>query len=117
MSHVSEPLTLASLQPTAPALWVDYDEWDQPTYRAFVISHEGGDERFESGDVLDDWRAAQRRFAELDGQIVLSSFFDFFRDGHAWDLTSDGSPSTWAVTPGPQPWRPLQAESHKGAPL
>jgi hypothetical protein len=109
MTQTIQPPTLASLQPTQPALWVDYDEWDQPSYRGFVISRADDDERFDSGDLVDDFRAAQRRFAELGGTIVLSSFFDFFRDGNAWDLTADGPPATWAIAPGPQPWRPTRA--------
>lgn len=108
MSQTTQHPILASFVPAQPALWVDYDEFDQPSYRAFVISHDSTDERFESGDVEDDFTAAQRRFAELGGTIVLSSFFDFFRDGNAWDLTGDGEPSTWTVTKGPQPWRPAR---------
>lgn len=109
MRHRPQAPNKDTLPVNAPALWIDYDEFDQPTYRAMVISHTGVDERFESGDVVGDFTAAQRRFADLGGRIVLSSFFDFFRDGQAWDLASDGSPSTWVVAPGPAPWRPLAA--------
>jgi hypothetical protein len=96
-------------------LWIDYDEFDQPSYRAFVISQAGDDERFESGDLLDDWSAVQRRFTELGGTIVLSSFFDFFRDGRAWSLINEGPLSTWTITPGPAPWRAAHAPTVRGA--
>ena len=109
MSQTPQHPILASLVPAQPALWVDYDEFDQPSYRAFVISRDGGDERFESGDVEDDFRAARHRFAELGGSIVLSSFFDFFTDGKAWDLNNEGEPRAWTVQRGAQPWRPVRA--------